>query len=66
MVDTPEPPPMSNRRVIARMVVGAAIGAAALMVLAALVVLTHLPHTPQLVPGQKPSVFASLDFVQPS
>jgi hypothetical protein len=66
MVDTPEPPPASNRRMIARMGVWAAIGAATLMVLATLLVLTHLPHTPQLVPGQKPSVFAFLDFVQPS
>jgi hypothetical protein len=64
MVDTHEPPPVSNRRMIARMGLWAAIGAATMMVLAALVVLTHLPHTPQLVPGQKPSVFAFLDLVQ--
>jgi hypothetical protein len=66
MVDTQEPPPVSERRMLARMGLWAVIAAAAVMVIAALLVLTHLPHTPQLVPGQKPSVLAFLDFVQPS
>jgi hypothetical protein len=66
MVDTQQPPPVSERRMLARMGLWAVIGAAAVMVLAALVVFTHRPHTPQLVPGQKPSVLAFLNVVQPS
>jgi hypothetical protein len=65
MVDAHEPPPVSDRRMIARMGVWAVIGAATVVMLAALLVLTHRPHTPVLVPGQKPSVFAFLDPAQP-
>ena len=66
MVDTLRPQRLTDRRALVRLGLCAAIGAATLMALAVLVVLTHRPHTPELVPGQKPSVFALLGFDQPS
>jgi hypothetical protein len=64
MVDTHEPPPVSDQRVLARLGLWAVIGAATVMVIAAVLVFTHRPHTPELTPGQKqPSALAFL--VQP-
>jgi hypothetical protein len=66
MVDTQEPPSVRERETLARMGLWVVIGIAAAVVLAALVVITHRPHTPELVPGQKqPSTMAFLEFVQP-
>jgi hypothetical protein len=67
MVDTHERPSVREHELRARMGLWVIIGVAAVMVLAALVVFTHRPHTPELVPGQKePSAIAWVDFSQPS
>ena len=66
MVDTHESPSAREHEALRRMGFLVVIGIAAAMVLAALVVFTHRPHTPQLTPGQKPSVIAWLDFSHPS
>jgi hypothetical protein len=65
MVDMHAPP--SEQAALLRMGLWVVIGVALVMVLAALVVLTHRPHTPELTPGEKqPSVIAWLDFRHPS
>ena len=65
MVDTHQPPCAGEHEVLVRMGLWVIIGVAAVMVLAAFVVFTHRPHTPELTPGQKqPSVIAWLG--QPS
>jgi hypothetical protein len=67
MVDTHERRFAREHEALLRMGIWAVIGIAAVMVLAALVVLTHRPHTPELTPGQKqPSAIAWLDFSHPS
>ena len=53
MADTHEPRSARERRAFARMGLLAVIVAAAAMTLAAVVILSHRPHTPELTPGQR-------------
>jgi hypothetical protein len=68
MADTNGPPPTARGHELpARTGLLVVIGVAVVMMLAALLVFTHRPHTPQLTPGQKqPPAIALLGLAQPS